>query len=123
YDGTTGAFIKNFANADLLNGPIGLAFDPNGPFSGDLFVSSLTNDEILAYNGNGDPDQILNLTVSGFLSPTFLTFSPSVPAGPDPPDPAVPEPSSLLLAALGALTTLASAGRKRAAGLFRSSKA
>ena len=112
YNGETGAFVKKFvpSGSGGLFGPSDLVFGPNG----DLFVSGFVNNAVLEYNGTSGAF-IKTFTSGGnLLCPTFLTFGPSVSA--------VPEPPSLLLAALGALTALASAARKRAADFFRPAK-
>jgi hypothetical protein len=110
YNGTSGAFVKTFTSGGSLNLPVGLVFGPNG----DLFVSGFVNNAVLEYNGTSGAF-IKTFTSGGnLLCPTFLTFGPSVSA--------VPEPPSLLLAALGALTALATAGRRRAAAFFRPAK-
>jgi hypothetical protein len=108
YNGTTGAFVKIFASGGGLEFPRGLVFGPNG----DLFVTSLSG-AVLEYNGTTGAFVQTFTSGGGLEAPTYLTFSPA--------EPAVPEPSSLLLAALGALTT-ASAGRKRAAAFVRRAK-
>jgi hypothetical protein len=79
-----------------------------------LFVSGFLNNAVLEYNGTTGAF-VKTFASGGSLSaPTFLTFSPEVSA--------VPEPPGLLLAALGALTALASAARRRAAAIFRPAK-
>jgi hypothetical protein len=110
YDGPTGAFVKTFTSGGGLSGPEGPVFGPNG----DLFVSGLFNNAVLEYNGTTGAFVKTFTSGGGLSEPTFLTFSPEVSA--------VPEPPSLLLAALGALTALASAARRRAAAFFRPAK-
>ncbi len=51
YNGTTGAFEKIFAQDPYLIGPRGLVFGPNG----DLFVSSLSTNQVLEYKGATSP--------------------------------------------------------------------
>ena len=79
-----------------------------------LFVSGASNDAVLEYNGTTGAFVKTFASGGGLSATNYLTFSPS--------EPAVAEPSSLLLAALGALTTLAGASRKRAAAFFRTAK-
>ena len=98
YNGTTGAFVQTFASGGGLSLPTGLVFGPNG----DLFVSGFFNHAVLEYNGTTGAFVQTFASLGGLGDPTFLTFSPS----------SVPEPSSLLLAVLGALTILASASRR-----------
>ncbi len=108
YNGTTGAFVKTFASGGGLSEPQGPVFGPNG----DLFISGFGNNAVLEYNGTTG-GFVKTFTSGGGLSgPTFVTFGPSMSV--------VPEPPGLLLAALGALTTLAVSARKKAA-FFRSS--
>ena len=107
YNGTTGAFVKTFTSGGSLSAPVGLVFGPNG----DLFVSGDSNNAVLEYNGTTGAFVKTFASGGGLDGPTFLTFSPSVSA--------VPEPPGLLLAALGALTALASAARRRAVAIFR----
>ena len=104
YDGPTGAFVKTFANGGGLNQPEGLVFGPNG----DLFVSGANNNAVLEYDGATGAFLKTFASGGGLDGPSFLTFSPVPQAA------AVPEPPSLLLAALSAL---ALAARRRAAAL------
>ena len=110
YNGTTGAFVKDFTSGGGLSGTQGLVFGPNG----DLFVSGFFNNAVLEYNGTTGAFIKTFASGGGLSGPNFLTFSPS--------EPSVPEPSSLFLAALGALAILANASRTRAAAFFRSAK-
>ncbi len=75
-----------------LQGPIGLAFDS----SGDLFVADHFSESILEIDPNGD----MSLFASGLSAADYLADE-------------VPEPSTLLLAALGALSLVAFLNRKR----------
>ena len=47
YNGTTGAFIDNFASGGGLDGSIGLAFGPDG----NLYVGSFYTDSVKRYDG------------------------------------------------------------------------
>ena len=81
-----------------------------------LFVSGVANSNgaVLEYNGTTGAFVQTFASGGGLSEPSFLTFSPS--------EPSVPEPSSLFLAALGALAILASASRNRVARFFRTAK-
>jgi outer membrane protein assembly factor BamB len=69
YDGTTGTFVKTFANGGGLTGPNGLAFGPNG----DLFVSS-GNNAVLEYNGTTGTFVKTFANGGGLTSPVGLAF-------------------------------------------------
>jgi hypothetical protein len=83
-DGT----ISPFASLGL-NNPVGMVFDPGG----DLFVANLNSREIHRYSPDGTDHLFVTPGEAGRMALQFLAIPPAT-AG-------VPEPSSLLLAAIG----------------------
>jgi len=82
-----------FSNTNVLFEPEGLAFDN----SGNLYVANRrSTGSILEFNQEGD----MSVFASGFGDPTYLLDQ-------------IPEPSSLLLTALGAVSLVAFLRRKR----------
>jgi len=100
YNGTSGAFVKNFALGGFVSFS-GLVFGPNG----DLFVSGLGNKAVLEYNGTGGTFVKTFTSGGGLNQPSFLNFSPS--------EPSVPEPSSLLLFGMAVIGLGVARWRKR----------
>jgi len=90
YNGTTGAFVTNFASGGGLNFPQGLVFGPNG----NLFVSSEGSDSVLEYNGTSGAPIGTFASGGGLSDPGVLTFSPGGSAP-------VPEPSTMILLGSG----------------------
>jgi hypothetical protein len=89
----SGGSPSTFANASSgLNYPLGLAFDS----SGNLYVANHGDTDILEFNPNG----IGSVFASGLGNAVGIAIE-------------VPEPSSFLLAALGALSLIAFLNRKR----------
>lgn len=76
YNGTTGAFIDDFVTAGLggLDSPAGLAYGPDGYW----YVSSVTNDNVLRYDADGDfVDVFVDRFDAGSVNgPVFLTVIP-----------------------------------------------
>ena len=98
-DGT----ISPFASSGLSN-PVGMAFDPGG----DLFVANLNSREIHRYSPDGTDHLFATPGEPGRTALQFLAIQPTTGA--------IPEPSSLLLAAIG-MGVLAAVGlrsRRRA---------
>jgi hypothetical protein len=126
-----GTYIRSFGYADPLDGPSGVAIDA----SGNVFVTDVTNGNVVEFDSNGnylatlDPSNPV-VGGNGWAQPTALTFEPdgnllisddfgitqydfsSVTAfstgGGDflAYDATVPEPSMVLLCALGGLALL-----------------
>jgi DNA-binding beta-propeller fold protein YncE len=90
--GSTFAAYSTNGVGQYLQAPIGLAFDS----SGNLYVANHFTASILEYNSSGTG----TLFASGLGNAINLAIE-------------VPEPSSLLLAALGALSLVAFLRRKR----------
>ena len=83
-DGT----ISPFASSGLSN-PVGMAFDPGG----DLFVANLNSREIHRYSPDGTDHLFATPGEPGRTALQFLAIQSTTGA--------IPEPSSLLLAAIG----------------------
>jgi hypothetical protein len=79
-----------------LDHPIGLAFDSRG----DLYAANWFSGTIEEFDSSG----VGTVFASGLLGPSFIAAWPDL----------IPEPSSLLLTALGAVTLCAFVKRKRA---------
>lgn len=76
YNGTTGAFMDNFAaNTGGLKGPTGLVFGPDG----NLYVASLSTNEVKRYNGitGAFMDNFVTEQSGGLSGPLKMAFGPS----------------------------------------------
>jgi sugar lactone lactonase YvrE len=82
-----------FSSTNLLRFPDGLAFDSNG----NLYVANEGNGEVLEFGPNG----VGTVVASGLGNAVYLAIEE------------IPEPSSLLLAALGGISLVAFLRRKR----------
>ena len=84
--GPTGTDLGIFADTGYGGGPVGLAVDD----SGNLYVANYDGDNIRKFSPTGADLGMFAYTGTGTM-PAFLAFAP------------IPEPSSFLLAAFGAV--------------------
>lgn len=70
FNGTTGAFIDHFVNGGVLNYPGQFAFGPDG----NLYVSSFNTNKVIQYDGT--TGQVVNGSFASVIAPTGLSFGP-----------------------------------------------
>lgn len=100
YNATTGAYVGNFVSTGLNTDPIGLLFQPNG----NLLVATNYTGEIHQYDPSGSLVGTFGFAqMGGAGTPGYPTYMVAY----------VPEPSSLVLAGLGASALIGLAWRRR----------